>query len=138
MENTSPQQLISSLIAFRNIHTEIQGIETEIKNVKMRLKPRLDELKTSYMELERIIVEHLEKNNEPGVQYQNMLFLLDEKKPQETRQKKEEAIISFLKKHNVQNPTIALEEVRKIFPTRSSKTESTMKKKTVKIKKMDT
>lgn len=135
MENTNNQQLISSLIAFRNIHTEIQGIEMEIKKLKMRLKPRLDELKKGYGELEKIIIEHLEKNNEPGIQYQDLLFLLNEKNPQATKKiNKEDALITLLKKYNVQNPTIALEEVRKIFPIRATKTDSGTKK-TIKLKK---
>lgn len=135
MENTNNQQLISSLIAFRNIHTEIQGIEMEIKKLKLRLKPRLDELKKGYGELEKIIIEHLEKNNEPGIQYQDLLFLLNEKKPQENKKiNKEDALIILLKKYNVQNPTIALEEVRKIFPIRATKTDSASKK-SIKLKK---
>lgn len=135
MENTNNQQLISSLVAFRNIHNEIQGIDMEIKKLKLRLKPRLDELKKGYGELERIIIEHLEKNNEPGIQYQDLLFLLNEKKPQENKKiNKEDALIILLKKYNVQNPTIALEEVRKIFPIRATKTDSASKK-SIKLKK---
>lgn len=134
MANTNHQQLLSSLITFKNIHTEIQGIEMEIKNLKMRLKPRLDELKKHYAASEKIIIEHLEKNNEPGIQYQDLLFLLNEKKSPPLNKNKEDALIDLLKKYNVQNPTIALEEVRKIFPIRSSKTES-VPKKCIKVKK---
>jgi small-conductance mechanosensitive channel len=133
MENTNQSQILSQLVAFKNVHTEIEGIQNEIKKLKSRLKPRLDDLKKRYKELETNLISHLEKNNEPGIQYQDSVFLLSDKTPSSKRRiNKEDAMIELFKKYNIQNPSIALEEVRKIFPIRESKKDDCTKKIQVK------
>jgi hypothetical protein len=124
--------VISSLTALKNVHNEIQGIQNEIKQFKNRFKDRLIDLKKQQHEIETTVIKYLEKNNEPGIQYQNQLYLLTNDNGK-TRLKKEDALIEFFKKYNIQNPNIALEEVKKIFPIRSKKNgEETSKK--IKIK----
>lgn len=127
-------QVISQLVAFKNVHSEIEGIQNEIKQLRIRMKPRLDELRTQYKKLENILIEYLEKNNEPGIQYQDQVFmLLDKAEKSKKKIDKNEAVIALLKKYNVQNPNVALEEVRKIFPIRSTKTVDSTK--SIKVKK---
>ena len=124
--------VISSLTALKNVHNEIQGIQNEIKQFKNRFKDRLIDLKKQQHEIETTVIKYLEKNNEPGIQYQNQLYLLTSDNGK-TRLKKEDALIEFFKKYNIQNPNIALEEVKKIFPTRSKKNGDETSKK-IKIK----
>lgn len=133
MEN----EIVSQLIMFKNIHNEMEGIQNEIKKLKLKMKPRLDELKNQRQKLEQQLILYLEKNNEPGIQYQDQLFILSDKsngKGAKTRVNKEEALVALFKKYNVQNPTIAVEEIRKIFPIRNIKKDSD-DTKTIVIKK---
>lgn len=124
--------VISSLTALKNVHNEIQGIQNEIKQFKNRFKDRLIDLKKQQQDIETTVIKYLEKNNEPGIQYQNQLYLLTNDNGK-TRLKKEDALIEFFKKYNIQNPNIALEEVKKIFPIRSKKNGDETSKK-IKIK----
>lgn len=124
--------VISSLTALKNVHNEIQGIQNEIKQFKNRFKDRLIDLKKQQHDIETTVIKYLEKNNEPGIQYQNQLYLLTNDNGK-TRLKKEDALIEFFKKYNIQNPNIALEEVKKIFPIRSKKNGDETSKK-IKIK----
>lgn len=124
--------VISSLTALKNVHNEIQGIQNEIKQFKNRFKDRLIDLKKQQHDIETTVIKYLEKNNEPGIQYQNQLYLLTNDNGK-TRIKKEDALIEFFKKYNIQNPNIALEEVKKIFPIRSKKNGDETSKK-IKIK----
>lgn len=124
--------VISSLTALKNVHNEIQGIQNEIKQFKNRFKDRLIDLKKQQQDIETTVIKYLEKNNEPGIQYQNQLYLLTNDNGK-TRLKKEDALIEFFKKYNIQNPNIALEEVKKIFPIRSKKNGVETSKK-IKIK----
>lgn len=128
-------QIISALTALKNVHNELESIQNELKQIRTRFKPRVTTLKQQQTELQSIIVEYLEAHSEPGIQFQDRLYMLvDPVDSTKKRPAKEDALIALFKKMNVQNPNIALEEVRKIFPIRSPRT-PVVPSKTIKVKK---
>lgn len=125
-------ELIPILIEYKKIIDEWNGIQNDIKQYRMQFKNRLNELQNKKNNFEDMILKYLENTKEPGIKYQDCLFIKDQKKI--VIKDKESEILNILQKYNVQNPSFAMEDVKKIIKFRKKKNNN--KPFSIKLKKI--
>jgi len=89
--------------------TELQSLRNEIKLQSSSLK----DLRKKAREVEENIHEYLESKDQPGLRYQGMAIILDNKESRRRKKKDEqlEDSISVLRKYDVDDPKKLLEEL---------------------------
>ena len=125
-------ELIPILVEYKKIIDECNGIHHDIKQYRLQFKNRLNELQIKRNNFEEKIIRYLENTKEPGIKYQDCLFIKDQKKLNITD--KETQILNVLQKYNAQNPSFALEDFKKIVKFRKKKENN--KPFSIKLKKI--
>ncbi len=89
--------------------TELTAIRAELQS----LNNRRVKMKKREKELIKEISDFLKSHNQPGVKYQGIALLLEEKEKHEPKKNKERDMdaMNILKKYGIQEPEKALKEV---------------------------
>jgi len=80
---------------------EQQAILNEIKQYKKRYDKRLKEIKERLSVLERDLIEYMEKNDHPGLRFQEVILLKEDKKSKKNRRVQEEEIQNIMHKYSI-------------------------------------
>lgn len=89
--------------------TELKLLKTEIKTTQTRLRS----LKNKAKKVEQHICNYLKSKNEPGVRYDGVALILDEKEGR-CRKKKNDQLrdsLEVLRRHGISDPQRALDEL---------------------------
>lgn len=80
-------QITPVIREYRDLFLENKGIQDEIRNIRLRYKKRLKEIRDRLSQLKVIIVDYMKDKNHPGVRFQNVVLLLEDS----TKKNKKEA-----------------------------------------------
>lgn len=120
---------------YRDFYVEQQAIQTEIKNYRKRYEKRLGEIKARLTGLEGEILEYMREHDHPGLRFQEVVLLREDKLLSKNSKKREEEVQSILEKYRV-DPTNPL--YRELLEsTQASKIRDTHKRIKMKIYKSD-
>jgi len=86
---------------YRDFYVEQQAIQTEIKNYRKRYEKRLGEIKSRLQDLELDILEYMRQNDHPGLRFQEVILLREDKLLSKNSKKREEEVQTILDKHRV-------------------------------------
>jgi hypothetical protein len=89
---------------YRDLYMEQQAIQQEIKNFKKRYEKRLVEIKKSLGELEQELLVYMREHDHPGLRFQEVILLSEDKVFSKNSKKREEEVQEILQKHRV-DPT---------------------------------
>jgi cell division septum initiation protein DivIVA len=103
MEVADPEyHLILPIVRkYKEIRTETQEILHDIREYRQQFKGRLTQLKKESEDLEREILQFMEKHHHPGIRDQNTTIMKQEKKIKQTLKAKTSEVESILNKYNV-------------------------------------
>lgn len=118
---------------YRDFYVEQQAIQTEIKNYRKRYEKRLGEIKTRLQDLEQDILEYMRQNDHPGLRFQEVVLLREDKLLSKNSKKREEEVQSILDKHRVDRTNPLYRELVESMQT--SKIRDTQKRIKMKIYK---
>lgn len=110
-------EIIEYVIEYRNIIKELNGLNMEIQNLRKKLKPRMDKLKKSKEKFEEIILKHLERQNDPGLKYQDMVLYKEPKKSYQHKDERQERLTQLLQQYNITDNKI-IEKVMEVTKAR--------------------
>lgn len=99
-------EIVSYAIEYKNVLREIDGLNNEIKKIRLRLKPRMTELQKEKEKYEKIILQYLEKQQDPGFKYQDIILYKEPKKTYPQRKERDEKLQELLVKHNIVDPEV--------------------------------
>jgi len=80
---------------------EQQAILNEIKQYKKRYEKRLKEIKERLSVLERDLIEYMDKNDHPGLRFQEVILLKEDKKSKKNRRLQEEELQNIMHKYSI-------------------------------------
>ena len=120
---------------YRDLFMEQKSIQTEIKNFRKKYEKRLGEIKNYLVELEQRILEYMKEHDHPGLRYQEVILLREDKVLSKNNKKREEEVQTILDRYRV-DPTNPL--YREILEsTQASKIRETNQRIKMKIYKKD-
>jgi cupin superfamily acireductone dioxygenase involved in methionine salvage len=99
-------EIVSYAMEYKNIMREMDALNNDIKKLRQRLKPRLNELQKEKEKYEKIILQYLEKQQDPGFKYQDIVLYKEPKKTIPHRKERDEKLNEFLQKHNITEPDV--------------------------------
>lgn len=100
-------EVISYMVEYKNILKELNGLQQEIIKLRNTLKPRIQTLTKEKVKYEKIILEYLEKQQDPGIKFQDITFYRDNKRKYIDRQTKEKQIENLLRTKNLEDELIS-------------------------------
>ena len=118
---------------YRDFYVEQQAIQTEIKNYRKRYEKRLGEIKTRLQDLELDILEYMRQNDHPGLRFQEVILLREDKLLSKNSKKREEEVQSILDKYRVDRTNPLYREL--VESMQASKIRDTQKRIKMKIYK---
>lgn len=68
-------QITPVIREYRELFLENKGIQEEVRQVRIRFKKRLKEIKDRLAQLKVIILDYMKENNHPGVRFQDVVLL---------------------------------------------------------------
>lgn len=89
---------------YRDCYVEQQAILAEIKNFRKRYDKRLKDIKARIGDLESDIMAFMQEKGHPGLRFQEMIFLQEDKVLSKNNKHREEEVQSILQKYRV-DPT---------------------------------
>jgi len=89
---------------YRDFYMEQQAIQNEIKNFRKRYEKRLGDIKQKLVALEEEILVYMREHDHPGLRFQEVIFLCEDKVLSKNSKKREEEVQSILQKHRI-DPT---------------------------------
>ena len=120
---------------YRDFYVEQQAIQTEIKNYRKRYEKRLGEIKSRLQDLELDILEYMRQNDHPGLRFQEVILLREDKLLSKNSKKREEEVQTILDKHRVDRTNPLYRELVESMQT--CKIRDTQKRIKMKIYKSD-
>lgn len=111
--STSFENIIPYLIEYNNVIKEINALKNEIKNLRLRLKPRFDELEKSKIKYETEILKYLDTNNDPGIKYQDIVLFKDLKQKFLKKNDRNHQLKEICNKYQLSDS--AVEEIENIY-----------------------
>lgn len=95
------QSILPVVRQYKEVNTELQNILKDIKEYKNRFRNRIEELKESSVQLEKIILEFMEKYKHPGIRDQDTTIIKHEKKIKPNLKSKTSEVEGIFNKHKV-------------------------------------
>lgn len=121
---------------YRDVYMEQQSILTEIRNHRKKFEKRLKDLKSHMNELEKKLLLYMREHDHPGLRFQEIVLLQEDKTQRKNMKVHEEEMQSILHRHRI-DPTDAL--YRELLDTvHNSKIPHGEKKLKLKIYKKNT
>ena len=99
-------EIVSYALEYKNVIREIDALNNDIKKLRLRLKPRLNELQKEKEKYEKIILQYLERQQDPGFKYQDIVLYKEPKKTYPQRKERDEKLQEFLQQHNITEPEV--------------------------------
>lgn len=106
------QPIIEYVIEYKKAIKEIDALQNEIRQLRQRLKPRLTKLMKDKQKFEQMILEHLEKQNDPGIKFQDIVIYKEPKKIYQPQQSRNEKLSQILQQHNIRDPEVVGDVMR--------------------------
>ena len=128
----SSSEMISYAMEYKNIVKEMDGLNNDIKKYRQRLKPRILELQKEKEKYEKIILEYLEKQDDPGFKYQDIVFYKEPQKKYTPSKEREEQLQSILNENNILDTNI-VNKIKGLLKTKKVVDDTTF---TLKVKKL--
>ena len=120
---------------YRDLYMEQQAIQTEIKNFRKRYEKRLGEIKQNLGELEQEILGYMREHDHPGLRFQEVILLSEDKMLSKNSKKREEEVQGILQKHRVDPMDPLYREL--LESTQASKIRETHKRIKMKVYKKE-
>ena len=126
-------EIVSYALEYKNVIREIDALNNDIKKLRLRLKPRLNELQKEKEKYEKIILQYLERQQDPGFKYQDIVLYKEPKKTYPQRKERDEKLQEFLQQHNITEPEV-VNQLKNMMKTKRISDESrfTLKRKSIK------
>lgn len=128
----SSSEIIEYVVEYKNIMKELDALKKEIQMLRNRLRPRMTKLTKDKEKFEHIILEHLEKQQDPGLKFQDTIIYKEHRKFYPPKKEKDERLSQLLVDYNIKDPKF-LEQVANIMKAKKVIDESrfTLKMKTL-------
>lgn len=101
MNIPSEESVLPIVREYRDYYMEQQAILTEIKNFKKRYEKRLREIKQRLEALESDLLQFMRDNDHPGLRFQEVVLLQEDKLSSKNRKLREEEVQNILSRHRV-------------------------------------
>ena len=95
------EKLLRSMTNYKEDYDELQKINQDIKNYRMKFEKRIKELKQSMDKKGEFIVDYMKKHNHPGIRYNNLNFVTETKTHRISKKKQEEQLDLLLSKYQI-------------------------------------
>ena len=95
------EKLLRSMTNYKEDYDELQKINQDIKNYRMKFEKRIKELKQSMEKKGEFIVDYMKKHNHPGIRYNNLNFVTETKTHRISKKKQEEQLDLLLSKYQI-------------------------------------
>ena len=95
------EKLLRSMTNYKEDYDELQKINQDIKNYRMKFDKRIKELKQSMDKKGEFIVDYMKKHNHPGIRYNNLNFVTETKTHRISKKKQEEQLDLLLSKYQI-------------------------------------
>jgi predicted phage gp36 major capsid-like protein len=95
------QSILPVVRKYKEVNTEMQGIMNDIKEYRNRFRSRQEQLKSESEQLEKIILEFMEKYKHPGIRDQDTTIMKQDKKIKASAKTKTSEVEGILNKHKV-------------------------------------
>jgi hypothetical protein len=105
----SPAEIIEYVVEYRKIVKELDGLKKEIQQLRHRLKPRMTKLLQDKEKFETIILQHLEKQQDPGLKFQDTIIYKEPRKFIQPKKEKDDKLTQLLLSYNVNDPNLVKE-----------------------------
>jgi cupin superfamily acireductone dioxygenase involved in methionine salvage len=125
-------EIVSYAVEYKNVIREIDALNNDIKKLRERLKPRLNELQKEKEKYEKIILQYLEKQQDPGFKYQDIVLYKEPKKMYPHRKERDDKLNEFLQQHNITDSEV-VSQLKSMMKTKRIIDESRF---TLKMKKL--
>lgn len=102
MSFPSEDNVLPMVREYRDFYMEQQAIQTEIKNYRKRFEKRLAEIKTRLTGLEQDILEYMREHDHPGLRFQEVILLREDKLLSKNSKKREEEVQTILERYRVE------------------------------------
>jgi len=102
----SSPEIIEIVKEYKNVMKEMDAIKNEIKKMRDKYKPRITKLTTEKEKFEKLILEYLDKGNDPGLKFQDVVIYKEPKKVYQQKHDRNERISQLLAKYNVMDKTV--------------------------------
>jgi len=86
---------------YRDYYMEQQAIQTEVKNFRKRFEKRLGDIKKHLNDLESEILEYMREHDHPGLRFQEVILLREDKLLSKNSKKREEEVQGILERYRV-------------------------------------
>lgn len=98
--------IVEYVIEYKKAVKEITALQNEIRQLRQRLKPRLTKLMQDKQKYEDMILKHLEKQNDPGIKFQDVVLYKEPKKVYQPQRNRDEKLAEILGQHNIRDPQV--------------------------------
>jgi uridine kinase len=105
----STTEIIEYVVEYRKIMKELDGLKKEIQLLRNRLKPRMTKLVQDKEKFEDIILQHLEKQQDPGLKFQDTIIYKEPRKFVEPKKEKDDKLTQLLSSYNINDPNLLKE-----------------------------
>jgi len=99
---------------------EIEAIRTEIREFQKQFKKRLDHLKQSNQQHEKVLIEYMTEKNIPGLRRNDYLILCHEKPVRSSKKQKERCLDDLFHKNHYDSSHPLYQEVKRLLLTNRS------------------
>lgn len=97
----STPEILEYVMEYRKIMKELDALKKEIQQVRTRLKPRMSKLTQDKEKYETIILQHLEKQQDPGLKFQDTIIFKEPKKFLPPKKERTHKLTELLSAYNI-------------------------------------
>ena len=113
----SNSEVIEYVVEYKKIVKELDALKNEIAQLRNKLRPRLTKLTKDKEKYETIILDHLEKHQDPGLKYQNIMIYKEPRKFYPHKKEKDEKLSQLMDQYNITDPNF-MEQITNIMKSR--------------------
>lgn len=104
--------ILEYVIEYKKIVKEVEALQNEIRQLRLRLKPRMTKLMKEKEKYEEHILKYLERQNDPGIKFQDIVLYKEPKKVYQPKQYRNDRLVEILEQHNVRDPQVVDQVMR--------------------------
>jgi len=125
-------QILKFMTSYKEDYDELQKINQDIKNYRMQFEKRIKELKAKMDQKGEHIIDYMKKHNHPGIRYNNLNFVAEQKTHRVSKKKQQEQLDLLLSKYQISRVNPLYHELKRTLSGNETQSTSNMK---LKIKK---
>lgn len=113
----SLSEIVEYIVEYKKVMKEIESMKREIQQVKNRFRPHITKLTKEKEKYEKIILSHLEQQNDPGIKFQDTVIYKEHRKFVQPKKDRDERLSKLLTDYNIKDPNF-VKEITEIMKTK--------------------